>query len=292
MEEQKKIIKLIGVPIKSHLLTINDYKIHYTVAGEGDPLVLIHGLNIGWGQWHHNIKELSKYFRVYSIDMPGAGLSSSLLSHNIDPEKTFVEIVENFVNSLALKEINLLGHSLGGWTALKLALRNRIRIKKIILVSPMGLTSYVPWKFKPLSIYLFARFLSSVVVRKSSKKSMHDFLTSVICEKNNIKEEFVDYFFTAIQPHKVHPFMLMHRLMGFFRVRKEFVLIDQLSKIVQPVLVVVGKYDPLVRAADIHKTYALIPGAKLEIFLNSGHLPFIENSRDFNTLTVSFLKES
>jgi len=154
------------------------------------------------------------------------------------------------------------------------------------------LTDYVPLRFKPLSLYLFARFLSSVVVRKSSKKGMHNFLTSVLYEKNNIKEEFIDYFFAAIQSHSVHPFMLIHRMTGFFKVRKEFVLIDQLSKITQPVLIIVGKHDPLVRAVDIHKTYTLIPGARLEIFLNSGHLPFIENSRDFNTLTVNFFKES
>ena len=290
MKEQDKIIHLINTPLKSYFLEINDYKIHYTVSGTGNPLILIHGLNIGWGQWYSNIGELSKHFTVYTIDMPGAGLSSKLPDHKINLERTFVKTMEGFINSLNLKRINILGHSLGGWIILKLALRERISIDKVILVSPMGLTDYVPWRYKLLSIYMFANFLSSVVVRKNREKDMHNFLTSVLYEKNNVKREFLDYFFAAIQSHNVHPFMLIHRLAGFFKVKKELVLIDQLSKITQPVLIIMGANDPIVRVMDIHKTHKLIPQAKLEIFLNSGHLPFIENSKDFNRLVINFLK--
>lgn len=288
MKEQDKIIHLINTPLKSYFLEVNNYKIHYIVAGAGNPLILIHGLNVGWGQWYPNIRELSKHFRVYAIDMPGAGLSSKLPNHKINLEKTFVKVMEDFINSLNLKGVNILGHSLGGWIILKLALRKHVSIKKIILVSPMGLTDYVPWRYKLLSIYIFAKFLSSVVARKSREKDMHNFLTSVLSEKKAVKKEFLDYFFAAIQSHNVHPFMLIHRLTGFLKVKKELVLIDQLSKITQPVFIVVGENDPLVRVVDIRRTHKLIPGAKLEIFLNSGHLPFIENSNSFNKLVINF----
>ena len=289
MKEQSTLIGLINVHIESQYIEVNNHRIHYTKSGSGAPLLLIHGLNIGWGQWHNNIGQLSQHFTVYAVDTPGAGLSDRLSDYNIDLENTMVETLEKFISILRLNEVNIVGHSLGGWTALRLVLRKKVRINKIVLVSPMGLTRTVPWRFKPLSIYILAKLISTTIVKKSRKRDMHNFLTSVIYERKGVSDEFVNYFFAAMQPHKVHPFMLIHRLTGFFNIRKELILIDQLSRISRPVLIIVGEQDPIVRAVDIHKTHKLIPNAKLEVFLNTGHLPFMEKKIEFNDLVISFL---
>lgn len=291
MQEQDKIIQLIGAPTESRFLRAGSYKIHYTVAGRGTPLLLIHGLNIGWGQWYSNIKELSQHFKVYSIDMPGAGLSSSLLTHKVNPEKVFVNTVDSFISQLGLKEVSIIGHSLGAWIAFKLGLKNYANAKKIILVSPVGFTDYIPLKFKPLSIYVLAKFLSSCIVRKDRRGDIREFLMSMVYKESSIQEEFIDYVFAALQSQKIHPFMLINGLTRLFKIRKELVLLNQISNLSKPVLIVVGEHDSLVKMTDVRLLHKLMPRSELKILPNAGHVPFIESSNDFNDSVISFLQK-
>ena len=287
-EKEKEIAQLMQIPYHIKKLNIGEHIINYLVAGNGPPLLLIHGINIGWGQWYKNIPELSKYFTVYAIDLPGSGFSSSAGVYSSGLEKLLIKTIEEFILRLKLDPVNLIGHSLGGWVVLKLALRKRINIKKIVLVDSLGFTTYVPWRYKLLSFSFLTRLLMSTVMRPS-KNNMRSFLTSVIQEKETVDEIFIDYFLHAIKSHGVHPFIFINKISGFFKVKKELVLIDQLSKIKQPTLIIMGENDPLVRVVDIHKTYILIPNAKLEVFLNTGHVPQFENVVTFNNLVVQFL---
>lgn len=284
---QQKLINYIGEKIDSRFLSIDNYKIHYVTVGRGNPLLFIHGINIGWGQWYKNILDLSKHFTVYAVDLPGSGLSSPTAINSSDLEKLFVEIVEKFILGLKLKPVYLIGHSLGGWVVLKLALRKNVSIKKIVLVDSLGLTTYVPWRYKLLSFSFFARLLALTVMRPT-KKNIRSFLTSVVQEKETVDENFIDYFLYAIHTHKIHPFAFINKVSGFFKIRKELILINELSRIKQPTLIIVGEKDPLIKAIDIQKTYNLIPNARLEIFLNTGHVPPIEKSTDFNRFVIEF----
>ena len=87
------------IPTKSQIkkVSIDSYNINYLEAGAGQPIILIHGLNIGWGEWHQNIAELAKYFKIYALDLPGSGNSTKIDFHNADLEKKFVKIVDKFI---------------------------------------------------------------------------------------------------------------------------------------------------------------------------------------------------
>src|SRR5258708_17175263 len=123
MDTEKKLIQTIPTKVDVHQLNIQKYLINYIQAGQGPSLLLVHGGNIGWGQWYPNIAELAKYFKVYAMDLPGAGRSSRVNFKNLDPEKDLVEVVEKFINNLELKKVNVVGSSVSGWIGLKLALK-------------------------------------------------------------------------------------------------------------------------------------------------------------------------
>jgi predicted nucleotidyltransferase len=65
--------------VKLEQVKIGEFVINYATAGKGLPIVLIHGGNIGWGQWYPNIPELARYFKVYALDLPGGGRRSRIL---------------------------------------------------------------------------------------------------------------------------------------------------------------------------------------------------------------------
>jgi len=113
------IINNIGIPIQSNKFKINGHTIHYIKAGSGTPVVLVHGVNIGWGQWYKNIKALSKAFTVYAIDLPGSGKSSSIDFLHADLYRDFIDVLGKFVTIIVKKEPHIIAHSIGAWVVLK-----------------------------------------------------------------------------------------------------------------------------------------------------------------------------
>src|SRR5688572_2492739 len=114
MESQKKLAAILNTPIKFGRVELKEYSINYIEAGSGAPILLLHGANIGWPQWYKNIAELAKHFRVYALDLPGAGDSTVVDFHKMEFEQ-FVGIVDEFVGKMGFKKLDLVGSSFGGW---------------------------------------------------------------------------------------------------------------------------------------------------------------------------------
>lgn len=290
MTNEQGILKLIGAELKIKQIRVDRFTINYIMAGSGPNLLLIHGANIGWGQWYANIGELAKYFTVYAIDLPGAGGSTKIDFSKTNLENDFVRVVDQFIHLLDMKHTHLLGHSFGGWIVLKLAIGDRSFIEKIILVNSIGFTDYVPWRYRPITIYPIALLLSKTAMRPT-RKNMKEFLTSVLYDSSVLKEEFIDYFHESVIRGGVsHPFLLINRLTRFFKMREELFLVDELAKIKRPTLIIIGEKDPLIPIIKHVERLRLIPGAQLELFLNTGHVPSLEKSTEFNDLIIRFLR--
>ena len=67
----------------SHYTQVNDLRIHYLEAGEGDPILLLHGFPTSSHLWRNVMPELAKTHRVIAIDLPGYGLSDKPLDVNV-----------------------------------------------------------------------------------------------------------------------------------------------------------------------------------------------------------------
>jgi pimeloyl-ACP methyl ester carboxylesterase len=91
-------------------------EIHYSVTGNGFPVVLLHGYLESSEVWDGFVKRLSSRFKVISIDLPGHGLSS--VYGEIHTMEFLATAVKELTDSLNLKKIFLTGHSLGGYVTL------------------------------------------------------------------------------------------------------------------------------------------------------------------------------
>lgn len=292
MDAEKKIIQLINNNLKLEKIKIDDFLINYIETGSGPNLLLLHGINMGWGQWYPNIKTFSSHFKVYALDLPGAGGSTKIHPRKLDPEKHFVDVVNKFMQLKNIDKTFVVAHSLGGWIALKLVLREKSNINKLVLVSPLGFTKKTPGKHRLIGIYFLAKLLSRTFMRPT-RGNIKKFIESAFHDIATLREEFIDYYYESIQKYSKlnHPFLLMNRIAGFLKVSKEFVLLDELSKINLPTLIIIGEKDSIIPFnAKQHEAFKLIPGARLEIFLNTGHVPATEKSKEFNDLVIKFLK--
>lgn len=287
---ENQLIKTIPVKIKKGKTRINNYDINYVRAGKGEPLLLIHGGNIGWGQWYPNIDTFSKFFDVYALDLPGAGRSTRVNFSKLDLEKDFVEIVEKFIKIHGFKNLNIIGSSIGGWIALKLALRKNTSLKKIILVDCIGFTNHIRFADRIIGIKPFAQLLSKTALKATQdNKKIESFMRGVFYNKSaDIRREFISYFYETMDSS--HNLLLISRLSSFWGIRREFKLERELPKIKNEILVIWGEKDKLMPPEKCYKNIKLIPKAKIEIIKNAGHIPSIEKSNEFNKLVIDYFK--
>lgn len=290
METLEKLTKVIGIPITTRQVRIEPYTLNYIVAGEGKPILLLHGANIGWAQWYQNIAELAKHYKVYALDLPGAGDSTKVNFYKTDFESDYVRIVDKFIETQNFKKISIVGSSFGGWIALKLAIEHRPYIDKIVIGNPLGFTAYMPSKFRPVSFRPLAKFLSKTVLRPSrNNKNLEKFMRDVFFDKSQpLAVEFVDYFYELSKTS--HNLLFISRLAHFKGMRKELFLKKSLPYINNPVMVIWGKEDPLMPYDTVLDNIKLIPNVRLITLDEVGHMPPVEAADKFNKLTIDFLK--
>lgn len=119
-------------------ISLDSIKVNFEVFGKGEPILLLHG----WGGSIESLKTLGQKIKtqgytVLLIDLPGFGKSDN-------PNRDFslddyAEIVEEFLKQQGIDNLYVFGHSFGGSVAVKLALRKKIKVKKLILCNSSGI---------------------------------------------------------------------------------------------------------------------------------------------------------
>jgi pimeloyl-ACP methyl ester carboxylesterase len=145
-------LRLHGV--HSNYVTVNGYKMHYLVGGSGRPLLLVHGLGSRGEDWANLIPQLiDSGNRVYALDLLGYGNSEQPRDARYSISQQAV-MVEGFLDSQHLQQVDMAGWSMGGWIALQVALQQPQRIRRLVLLDSAGLRfqlSFDPALFQPAS---------------------------------------------------------------------------------------------------------------------------------------------
>jgi len=248
---------------------LENLNVHYKVAGQGEPLLLLHG----WGCDAEAVvklqKHLAKQFTTYAIDLPGFGLST--VPVEVWGSGEYAYLIAQFIKATKIINPILIGHSMGGKIIIKLAARNLVSIKKIVLISSAGVRLPRPFKLS-LKIYFFkvVKFLAKLPPIKNifgSKLELY-------------KKKFgsTDYRNASGQMRSI-----------LVKVVNEDV-ITLLSQIKVPTLLLWGDQDtstPLAAGTIMHK---MISGSKLKVFSGSGHFPFLDNYEKVVMALDGFLK--
>ncbi len=113
-------------------------QIAYREAGEGEQsLVMIHGLGSYLPVWNKLFPLLTPQFHCIAIDLPAYGQSGEAVDTvSMD---FFAAQIEAFIQAKGLENVSLIGHSMGGQIAMRLALRAKLPLQKLILLAPAGI---------------------------------------------------------------------------------------------------------------------------------------------------------
>jgi len=123
--------------MERHTVRIHNQDIHYSMCGDGQPVVLVHGLSGSSRWWQRNIPTLARYFRVYVVDLPGFGQLSHLRRHF--QLQTVAGWLSSWMEAVGAYPAHLIGHSMGGYICLQVAARHVAAVRHLVLIAPAGL---------------------------------------------------------------------------------------------------------------------------------------------------------
>src|SRR3954470_4746673 len=112
-------------------------ELHFEAAGQGEPLIILHGLFGSLENWRPMTRRLSLHFRVFAVDLRNHGRSP----HNVQMDYTLMAgDVRDFLIAQGLNSACVLGHSMGGKTAMQLALLHPDAVRRLVVVdmAPRG----------------------------------------------------------------------------------------------------------------------------------------------------------
>jgi pimeloyl-ACP methyl ester carboxylesterase len=259
-------------PLPEKVATVYGQKIHYVEAGQGPALIFLHGLGAVKEIWAPNVGPFSAKYHVYSLDQIGFGRSDKpLLDYRIS---TFSDFVYGFMQSQQLSKATLVGNSLGGWIALDFALQHPGMVDKVVLVDSAGL----PWQSQP-----------AVNLNPASVAATRKMFNALFYDKKIATDEFVEQVFANHMSNN-DGYTIQRTLQGF-STENQFLDEAKLASIHVPTLVVWGREDQLLPVAAGEKFRDHIPGAKMVVFDQCGHVPQIEKSAEFNKAVLDFLSK-
>jgi 2-hydroxymuconate-semialdehyde hydrolase len=258
-------------------------KTNYHDSGKGEPVLLIHGSGPGvsaWANWRLTIPHVSKQFRVIAPDMVGFGFTErpTDYSYNMD---AWVAHAINFLDSLELETVSIVGNSFGGALALALTIRFPNRISKLVLMGSCGVDFELTdgldktWGYQP-SIENMKRLLDIFAYDLSL---VTDELAQLRYEAS-IRPGFQESF------EKMFPSPRQNSIKGLESIEKDIRGIDKKT------LIIHGREDKVIPLENSYKLFSLISDSQLHVFGQCGHWTQIEYADQFNVLLSNFLAEA
>lgn len=150
-------------------------QLHYQSLGQGQPLVLLHGLFGSADNWGSIAKYFSQYYQVISADLRNHGRSPHRDSQTLTD---MAEDLRQLCDDLGLVHIHLLGHSLGGRVAMQFATQYPERVNKLIVVD-MGIRAYADAHTHLIDAML-ALDLSQVQSRNEADKALSTSISNLM----------------------------------------------------------------------------------------------------------------
>jgi pimeloyl-ACP methyl ester carboxylesterase len=276
VEERK--IEVEGTPIRC------------LMAGEGPPLVLLHALGEGAFDWQWVLPDLAQTHRVYAPDLPGFG-DSAKPDADYSPA-FFMRFVGSFLDTLEIEHTTMIGNSLGGLVALRLALSDQSRITALVLVDSVGLGRDVSYALRSASLPGYGEL--GVAWGKTPPGATGRTWLQVpllFTRPERVPYEwFAEQYRLAQQPGFLEAMIAALRAIVDLEGQRE-VLLDELPRLQMPTLVVWGASDRVFPASQAREAVARLRYGALELIPDCGHLPQVERPDLFVPVLNRFFDE-
>jgi pimeloyl-ACP methyl ester carboxylesterase len=279
--------------IVSSYVNVGGIKTHYVEAGNGDPVILVHGAGpgaSGWSGWRQTIPALAKHFHVYAIDTLGFGFTDKP-TDIVYSDQASVNHLAGFIDALCLDKVFLGGNSRGAYMTAKYAVDHPHRVRRILMVSSGSIANAMGIERSSSQM----AGMNTLESYDGTPEAMRNWMKVIVADHSKITEELVrDRVAVAALPG--HDFC--RKSQNAYRKslktnpneRQLFDIEHRLPKLTIPMHMVWGAKDNFAppEFADLLK--AKLPNITFEMLQNSGHQAQNDESDKFNEIAIRFFK--
>ena len=242
----------------------NGYR--YMDEGEGDTMLLLHGLFGALSNWDGVIQHFRKHYRilipmlpVYEMPVRKAGLEGL---------HTFLE---KFVAEMELSDLTVMGNSLGGHIGLIFTIANPSLVKRLILTGSSG---------------LFENSMGGSFPKRGNYEYIKERVEYTFYDPETISKGYIDEIFETVS--SIPKCML---IVAIAKSAQRHNMADELFHIKAPTLLIWGLNDTITPPMVAHEFHRLIPNSTLRFIDHCCHAPMMEQPEKFNDILEEFLEE-
>ena len=269
-------------------IEVDGLPVRYLVAGEGPPLVLLHALGESALDWRWVLPALARTHRVYAVDLPGFGYSSKPSAEY--SSAFFARFVGAYLDALGLERAAMVGNSLGGLVALRLALFEPARVSALGLVASAGLGRAVTYALRLPTLPGYGE--AAIVWGKTPLGAAQRAWLRVpllFARPERVPAEWITEQTRIAQlPGFTEATISTLRAHVDLGGQRE-VLADQLSHLEMPTLIIWGKSDRVFPYSQAQKAVSCLRQGFLELIPDCGHLAQIDQPDRFAAILGQFL---
>ncbi len=264
------------------IANINGVNLNYEMAGEGFPIFFAHGMTGSHHDWVNQVPALTSKYKMITWDCLGHGKSEAPTSENDYSIEIFAEAISSLLKHLQVNKCCLVGHSMGGFTALEFVISHPEIISALVLVDTSS------GDFERAPGYDEIRKKLDELARTEGLEAAFEY---GVAHNPMTQERFKKHpELREISKQKT----MQTSVDGYVYAPRTFLqwqpVTPRLSEIKAPTLIFLGEEDTnFIKASNALKEG--IPNSRLEIIPNVGHSPHEEAPDAFNNVLLKFLEE-
>lgn len=268
--------------VRQEFVTLPDGRRLFAMSAgpaDGMPIVFLHGLSGALSTWQMALPGFVEHYRILAFDLPGHGQSDRSSPETTDYSLSgLAEAIDGALTALAFPRATVVGHSLGGAVALRLALDYPARVARLILVDSAGLGDEI----NPEILDRIEAEPSEAEARALLSLFFHD-------QRLVLARGVAEMEQNQTAPGAAAAMRAIAAGAGFSREGQRTGLPERLGELELAVLIVWGEHDKVIPASHAAAGQAAIAGASVAI-LPAGHVPQLEATETFVQIVDRFVR--
>lgn len=240
--------------LTTHCIQVGGRPARYQAVGEGESVVLVHGLSASSLWWRRNVPALARHYRLYLVDLPGFGAMHFLRARFALADAA--SWLLDWMKAIGLERAHFIGHSMGGYISLWLAAHHPEVVSRLVLVAP----AVVP-----------------------QAKTVSGYFVPLVAEVRHMPPAFLPILsFDAL---RAGPVTLLSAL-------RSLIMLDvreEIAAVTAPTLLLWGENDMLVPPPLGHMLHKELSHSHLVVLKDAAHVCMFDRPRDFDAAILSFL---
>jgi pimeloyl-ACP methyl ester carboxylesterase len=248
-------------------------------AGEGPPILLVHG---GLGeafQWAPLFPQLASGYRLIAIDRPGHGLADTFDYRGVSLRAHACAFLGEMLDALGLSSAAIVGTSMGGLWAASLALAHPERVSHLVLVgSPAGAVRRLPFMLRLGTLPGF-RLIAEKIMANPTRTSVRDFWGRLlVAHPERLEDDFLDLCVASQARNHRNWLGLIDVTLNFFGLRPELLLQAHWARLQPPTTFIWGERDAWADLTVAEAIVAAHPKITLVRVPDAGHAPWFDDA--------------